>query len=172
MTTTTNNNGAQAAANGISPVEFIHALKEAYGIERQHIILLGEMLRVAGGESLIALLEDHLDITEVQEKRIEEIFRIMNINPSSARNSSMESLVQLAEATIKSNAEPMVKDASILNIAQKIEQFEMEFYKSLCIMSRVTGNVDIIEMLQATYEEEEYVKEEMLSFAKNNLVNA
>jgi hypothetical protein len=36
----------------------------------------------------------------------------------------------------------------------------------------VTGNVDIIEMLQATYEEEEYVKEEMLSFAKNNLVNA
>ncbi|MBA3898690.1 MAG: DUF892 family protein [Bacteroidetes bacterium] len=172
MTTTTNNNGIQAAANAISPVEFIHALKEAYGIEKQHIMILDEMIKVSSTGHLRALLEDHMDITEVQEKRIEEIFRIMNINPSSARNSTIESLVQLAEATLKSNSDNAAKDASILNIAQKIEIFEMEFYKSLCTMSRVTGNVDIIEMLQATYEEEEYVKTEMAAVAKNNLINA
>jgi ferritin-like metal-binding protein YciE len=170
MTTTTNNNINPAIVNTISPVEFIHALKEAYGIERLHIVILGEMLREATGETLRVLLEEHLDITEVQEKRIEEIFKIMNINPASARNSSMEALVQLAEETLKSNIEPVLKNSSILNIAHKIEQFEIDFYKSLCIMSRLTGNADIMDMLQATLEEEDLTKTEMAKFAKNNLV--
>lgn len=172
MANSTNYNVIQAVNTNLPPVEFIHGLKEAYGIEKQHIRLLGEMLRTATGEDIKALIEDHLDITEVQEKRIEEIFRIMNVNPSTVRQETMETLTQLAEGTLNSNSDSFAKDASILNICQKIEQFEIEFYKSLCTMSKVTGNEDIIDMLQATLEEEDYAKSEMIAIAKNNLVNA
>jgi ferritin-like metal-binding protein YciE len=171
MATTTNSNGIQSAVNPIPPVEFIHALKEAYGIEKQHIRILGDMLMAVNSRELKDLIENHLDITELQEKRIEEVFRLMNVSPSSVRNDSMESLVKLAEGALSSPAEASEKDASILNIAQKIEQFEIEFYRSLCVMSKITANADIIEMLQATFDEEEFGRAEMAAFSKQVLVN-
>jgi ferritin-like metal-binding protein YciE len=133
---------------------FLNDLKDIYHTEKQHIRILPKMIEAAQSESLKYLLEDHLDITEVQVKRIEEIFTIMDESPVSQKNIAIDTLINEIEELLKEQEGSSLIDPALISIAQRIEHYEISAYATLKTYAEIIGNKDSVELLQATLDEE------------------
>ena len=172
MTTINHYQSTTEKENNSIPGLFINELKRAYSVEKLHINILEKLTAAASNDELGEILDEHMDITEVQLNRIEEIFRLLNIETVSETHETMEMLCKEAEKTIEEIHEPQLRDPAILNIVQKMEDFEITSYRTLISYSEKIGNADINELLQATLDEEEDAEKVFNKLAESTLVNA
>ena len=171
---TTINHYHSTTENENNPIKglFINELRRAYSVEKLHINILEKLTAAASNDELGEILDEHMDITEVQLNRIEEIFRLLNIETTSETHETMEMLCKEAEKTIEEIHEPQLRDPAILNVVQKMEDFEITSYRNLISYAEKMGNADINELLQATLDEEEDAEKVFNKLAESALVNA
>jgi ferritin-like metal-binding protein YciE len=133
---------------------FLEELKDTYDAEKQLIKALPKMAKAASSDELTAAFEEHLDITEGQVTRLEQVFKSLGESPGRKKCEAMKGLVEEGAEIIEEEATPAVKDAALIAAAQKVEHYEIASYGCLRTWAQLLGNAKAAKLLQQTLDEE------------------
>jgi ferritin-like metal-binding protein YciE len=133
---------------------FVHSLRDVYDAEEQLIQALPKMEKAAGSAQLKSAFRTHLQQTENQKKRLEQVFQQMGMRASGVTCKGMQGLIKEGEEVISMGGEPEVKDAALIGAAQKVEHYEISAYGTLRTLAGKLGMMEAKALLQQTLDEE------------------
>ena len=148
---------------------FINQLKTIYGSEQVLIKSFPQILNEVTSSELKEALEEHLDIIEVQVKRLDEVFSMVKATAVKGASPALEGLTEEFNEIIKNTTDAKVKDAAIIAVVQKIKHYEIASYGCLRTWARVLGNEDAADLLQITLDEQEEVDEKLTEIAEASI---
>jgi ferritin-like metal-binding protein YciE len=134
---------------------FEHELKDLYSAEKQLIEALPKMAKKANDPQLKQAFEKHLQETQVQKDRLDQIFGILNLAPGRLKCKAMEGLIEEGEDMIDENATPETKDAGLIASAQRIEHYEISGYGTAAHFAQRLGKKDAFKLLEQSLAEEQ-----------------
>lgn len=154
---------------------FLDLLKNVFDGENQIIQKLPKVIQTASNQELKNALSEHLEETKNQVKRLQQIFKMLNENPTGTSCIGIEALFKEGEIESKINWTPAVKDAAIIIACQKIEHYEISAYGSARTIARhlndagINERIDfdeIADLLQLTLDEESSADEKLTDLAE------
>jgi ferritin-like metal-binding protein YciE len=148
---------------------FVDQLQDAYSAENQLVKALPQMAKAASSAELRAGIEQHLEETKNQVKRLEEAARLANADASGKTCEAMEGLIAEGKEMIAMKADGNVKDAGLIAAAQKVEHYEIALYGCLCTWAEELGMSDIKNLLHETLEEEKHTDAKLTELAEQRI---
>ena len=145
---------------------FVAELKDIYWAEKAMIKNLPKMIKAAESEELKAAFEEHLEVTEGQVERLEEVFAIIDMKPQGKKCEAMAGLVEEGEELMKEFKGTPALDAALISASQKMEHYEIASYGCLRTYARLLGHDEAVDLLQATLEEEAEADEKLTDIAE------
>lgn len=119
---------------------FIHLLSDTYSAEKQLTRGLAKLARAASDERLSAAFNAHLEETQGQIARIDQIIeQEPKIKIKRMKCVAMEGLIEEANEVIESTEKNEVRDAALIAAAQKVEHYEIASYGTLATPRRTVG---------------------------------
>jgi ferritin-like metal-binding protein YciE len=131
-----------------------HELQVMYSGEKLIVAGLPRMIKHAQNEELKHAFEQHLDETNTHVARLEQIAKMLNIDPEGDGNPSLKGLIAEGEKVMQKDADPDVMDATLIAGAQKIEHYEIAGYGTARYLAQLLGHTQISDLLSQTLEEE------------------
>jgi len=133
---------------------FIDQLKDLYDAEKQIVKALPRMAKAASSEELGEALRKHLDETQNQVGRLEEVFKMMGVPAKGKTCKGMKGLLEEGSEAIKEEEDETLSDLAIIAAAQKVEHYEISAYGTAKTIAEKLGREEAVELLQQTEEEE------------------
>ena len=164
-------NGVKAkpdAAEGLRDL-FVDELKDIYWAEKALTKALPKMIKNATSEELIEALTDHLQVTEQQVTRLEEVFEAIDEKPEAKKCEAMAGLIKEAEEIMEGTEEGVVRDAGIISAGQKVEHYEIASYGTLASFARTLGEDVAAALLEETLSEEKEADEKLSEIAESSI---
>ncbi len=148
---------------------FVDQLKDVYSAERQIIQALPKMAKAASDPQLQQAFQEHLEQTQHQKDRLDQVFQ--NLGASSGRKKcvGMEGLINEGQELIDNGGAPEVIDAGLIAAAQKVEHYEISAYGTLRSFARMLGNDQVAGLLQQTLDEEAQTDEKLTQLAERSV---
>ncbi|MBA3882195.1 MAG: ferritin-like domain-containing protein [Chthoniobacterales bacterium] len=129
-------------------------LKDIYSAEKQLLKAMPKMAKKASSQELKSALQEHLQVTEGQVRRLEQVFEALG-KPAKAKTcQAMKGLLEEASEIMEEDATDAVLDAGIIAAAQKVEHYEIASYGTVRTWARLCGEEDAADLLQQTLDEE------------------
>ena len=147
----------------------IGELKDLYSAETQLVKALPKMARAAGSETLRTAITDHLEQTKGQVARLEKVFGMLDSSPRGKKCKAMEGLVEEGSEMAGEEGEDAVRDAGIIAAAQRVEHYEIAAYGSTIAFAKQMGHTEIVEILQATLDEEKACDQKLSALAESEI---
>jgi ferritin-like metal-binding protein YciE len=147
---------------------FLDLLRDIYYAEKQITKALPKMAKKASSEELRMAFEEHLQETETQIERLDQVFEAVGQKPRAKKCPAMDGLVAEAKELMEQDAEPSVLDAGLIVSAQKVEHYEIAAYGSLRTFAEQLGYEEAAELLQETLDEEAATDEKLTELAEAN----
>ncbi len=153
---------------------FVDMLKDVYHAEKQLVRALPKMAKGASSSELSSAFEKHLEVTEGQVERIEDIFRELEMQPKTKVCHGMMGLVEEGKEVLEEakDGNPSAIDAALIAAAQKVEHYEISAYGSLKAFAETLGLDRVAELLQESLTEEEEADEELSGLAEDSVNDA
>jgi ferritin-like metal-binding protein YciE len=148
---------------------FEEQLKDIYWAEKALTKALPKMAKNATSEELVDALNEHLEVTQEQVGRIEQVFEILGKKAQAKKCEAMEGLIKEGESIVEDTNEGPVRDAGIIAACQKIEHYEIASYGTLASFATLLGETDIAELLETTLEEEKEADETLTGVAESSI---
>lgn len=154
-----------------------HCVQELYSVEEQIIEAMPAMIAKAQNPSLKQALKQHLQVTENQRERIDQVRQMLGADEESVTNytgilsnlfgggskcKGMEGLIDEGQKIMAENLNDEVMDAAIIGGSQKIEHYEIAAYGTARTYAQELGLTQVAQLLQQTLDEE-YRADEMLT---------
>lgn len=150
---------------------FLEELRDVYGAEQQLTKALPRLRKAATSPDLAMAFEDHLQVTQNQIARLEQIFQLMNEKPDAKKCEGMEGLLKEGESVIKdTETGSATRDVGLIVSAQKVEHYEIAAYGSLRQLARNINKEEVSRLLEQTLEEEK-ATDMLLSNLAETLIN-
>ncbi|HKP31322.1 MAG TPA: ferritin-like domain-containing protein [Chitinophagaceae bacterium] len=167
-----------------------HELEDLYSAEEQILKALPDMIEKAKDQQLKKALKDHLKVTEVHKKRLDQVLAEMNKGrEDEGKNNGqsggflsglfgggketckgMEGLIKEGTKVMGEDMEADVMDAAIIGAAQKIEHYEIASYGTVRAYAEELGLKNIEKILRTT-RDEEYEADTLLNQLALNRLN-
>ena len=129
-------------------------LKDIYSAEKQLLRAMPKMAKKATSPELKAALQEHLEVTQRQVERLEQVFESIG-KPAKAKTcKAMQGLIEEATEIMGEDADDAVLDAGIIAAAQKVEHYEIASYGTVRTWARLCGEEEAANLLQETLDEE------------------
>ena len=144
---------------------YLDELKDIYDAEQQLTKALPKMAKEATNEELRAAIEQHLDQTQTQIERLEQIFEELGEKAKGTKCEATRGLVEEAKRMMEDAEEDDVRDAAIIGAAQKIEHYEIATYGTLRTYAELLGFDEQAELLQETLDEEKETDDNLTELA-------
>jgi ferritin-like metal-binding protein YciE len=145
---------------------YLHSLRDTYNAEQQITKALPKIIKKVSSEELQEALQNHLEETEQQINRLDQIFDRLGQKSSGVKCAGMEGLLKEGDELFKEDASDAVLDAGIIVAAQKVEHYEIAAYGSLCTWAEALGYEEDLELLKQTIEEEKTADEKLTELAE------
>jgi ferritin-like metal-binding protein YciE len=142
---------------------FLHELADIYDAEKQILKALPKMAQAAQHEDLRHAFEEHLEQTEAQVERLEQVFEVIGEEPKGKGCKAMEGIIKEGDELIKEHQ----GDAALICAAQKVEHYEIASYGSLQSWARILGEDDAADLLEETLDEERDTDERLTEIAES-----
>src|SRR5215208_4356730 len=110
---------------------FLHGLQDIYYAENQITKTLKEMMNQRIDAALFDNLEHHLEETQEQIKRLEQIFRALGQAPQGVTCQAILGLIEEGQNLVREIEDENVRDAAMLASAQAMERYEITRYGTL-----------------------------------------
>ena len=140
-------------------------LKDIFWAEKALTDAIPKMIEKATSEELIAALEGHLEETKEQVKRVEQVFKSINMKPVAKKCEAMAGLMKEAEAIIEECEPGAMCDAGIVAGAQKIEHYEIASYGTMRQFAETLQLTEAAKLLEQTLDEEKRSDEKLTEVA-------
>jgi len=144
-------------------------LADIYNAEKQLLKALPRMAKAANSEGLRDAFEAHLEETEQQVERIEQVFEEFDKRPQSKKCKAMEGLISEAQEVISEFKGDQNLDAALICAAQKVEHYEIATYGCLCTWAELLGNREALRLLKETMNEEEQADQNLTELAESSI---
>src|SRR5690606_30842687 len=118
---------------------FIHELSDIYSAEKQLTKALPRLARAADAAELRSAFELHLEETQGQIERIDQVVEVLGIKLKRIKCAAMEGLVEEGKEVIDSIDAGPLRDAALIGGAQKVEHYEIAAYGTLCALAKQLG---------------------------------
>lgn len=158
----------KSAAEGLREL-FVDSLKDIYWAEKALTKALPKMAKNATSANLKAAIEDHLNVTQEQVARLEQVFEIIGKKAAAKKCDAMEGLIKEGESIMEETQPGAVRDAGIIAASQKIEHYEIATYGTLCAFAKTLGEDKAAQLLEATLAEEKEADVTLTEAAYNTI---
>jgi ferritin-like metal-binding protein YciE len=149
----------------------LHGLQDIYYAEQQITKALPKMIEQATNRDLAAGLKTHLEETNKQIERLDQVFKKLDKKPSGADCPAIDGLIKEADATAGEIDDKSVLDAGIVANAQAVEHYEIARYGTLIAWAEELGHSDIVRFLTTNLNEEKAANSKLNNIALRRGVN-
>jgi ferritin-like metal-binding protein YciE len=168
----TTRSDSKTALNGSAHKEnlariFEDTLKDIYWAEKHLTKALPKMSKAAYDENLSAAFSNHLQETQGQIERLEQVFEQLGKRAQGKKCPAMEGLVEEGKEAIDEYDKGYARDAALIISAQKIEHYEIAAYGSLKAHAQMMGKEEIASLLDETLQEESETDEKLTEISGN-----
>ena len=133
---------------------FVEQIRDMYDAEKQLVKALPKMAKAAQSEELSDALRMHLEETQGQVSRLEEVFAIAGVPAKGKSCKGMKGLIEEGSEAVQEEEAGALRDLAIIAAAQKVEHYEMSAYGTVRTMAEQLGLDDAVELLQQNEDEE------------------
>lgn len=146
---------------------FVHELRDVYDAEQQIVKALPKMIQAANYPELRSAFEEHLEQTQNQVSRLEQVFDLIGEKAKASKCKGMAGLIDEGKEMIDEDADPAAKDAGLISAAQKVEHYEIAAYGTVRTYAEMLGNKQAADLLDETLQEEKETDERLTALAEN-----
>lgn len=146
---------------------FVNELKDLYNAEQQLTRALPRMAKAASTPQLRKALEDHLEVTREQVRRLEQVFEEIGAPAKGKTCQAMKGLIEEGQELVKEGLESEVLDAGIIGAAQRVEHYEIAGYGTARTMAETLGHRKAVKLLEQTLKEEKAADEKLTRIAES-----
>jgi ferritin-like metal-binding protein YciE len=147
---------------------FVEELRDMYDAEKRIVKALPKLAKAAETEELREAFTSHLEETEQQVARLEQVFQTIGEKPRGKKCDGMMGILEEGR-TMMEELEGIVLDAALISGAQKVEHYEIASYGTLAYYAELLGNEEARELLGETLEEEKAADEKLTAIAKSSV---
>jgi ferritin-like metal-binding protein YciE len=148
---------------------YLKELRDLYDAENQITDALPKLIDAANNSELQNALQEHLNVTQTQIARLEQIFQTLNEKPSGETCKGMKGVIKEGDEVVSAGGDPATVDAGIISAAQRVEHYEMAGYGTVRTYAKLLGQNQHAQLLQQTLDEEEEADQTLTQIA--NTVN-
>lgn len=147
----------------------LDTIKDLYHAEKQLVKALPRMAKAANSEQLRAAIEEHLEVTEGQVDRLEQVFEELDMSPKAKVCHGMVGIVDEGKELLQKqdDSDPAALDAALIVAAQKVEHYEIAAYGSARTFAETLGLNRVAELLQESLSEEEETDAKLTQLAES-----
>jgi len=149
---------------------YIDELRDIYNAEMQITKAMPRMIKAVTNEELKAALQNHLEETETQIERMEQVFELAGQKVRGKKCAAMEGIIEEGKEILSEDIDDNALDAMIIAAAQKVEHYEIASYGTVRTWANQLGFTDQAELLEQTLEEEKAAND-MLTQIAEGMVN-
>jgi ferritin-like metal-binding protein YciE len=150
---------------------FLHGLQDIYYAEKQITKALPKMIANATNRDLSAGLKAHLEETEKQIHRLEQVFAKLGKPAKGVDCPAIDGLIKEADETAGEVDDKSVLDAAIVGNAQAVEHYEIARYGTLIAWAEELGHEDVVRFLTTNLNEEKAANSKLNNIALRKGVN-
>ena len=133
---------------------FVNQLKDVLSAEKQITKALPKMVKAAKSSQLAEAFESHLEETEKQIERLEQVFESLGKRAQAKHCHGMEGLLKEGDEAMEAEGEDALVDSELIAAAQRVEHYEIAAYGTLANYAQMMGLTEAAELLHETLEEE------------------
>ncbi len=145
---------------------FIEELQDLYSAENQIIEALPDMIEEASSPQLKNALQQHLEETRGQVRRLDQIFdQLPKVDRKDKTCKGMKGIIKDGQDLLDTDAEPEVLDAGMIAGAQRVEHYEIAGYGTVRTYAELLGRKDWAQLLEQTLQEEKNADQKLNQLA-------
>jgi len=133
---------------------YLNELHCLYNAENQVVKALPKMIESVHSADLRNALNEHLQQTHEQVRRLQQVFQLHHEEAKGQRCKGVEGLIEDGKDLLRHDENADVRDAAIIAAAQKLEHYEIATYGALRTWARQMGHLEAADLLQRTLDEE------------------
>lgn len=140
----------------------VEELQDLYSAENQIIEALPDMIEEASSPELKNALQDHLEETRGQVRRLDQIFsQLPNVKKDGKTCKGMKGIIKDGQDLLDTDAEAEVLDAGMIAAAQRVEHYEIAGYGTVRTYAQLLGRNDWAQLLEQTLNEEKQADQKL-----------
>jgi len=148
---------------------FLDEIRDLYDAEKQLTKALPKMAKAASSQELKKALEDHLQETQGQVERLEQVFEMLEQKATGKKCAAMAGLIKEGQEVVASTSDSAVRDAGIIAAAQKVEHYEISGYGSARTFAQLLRHEDVASLLEETLNEEKMADRKLNEIAESQV---
>jgi ferritin-like metal-binding protein YciE len=146
-----------------------YKLQSIYDAENQALQAYPQIVGAVSSNDLKQALQQHMEQTQGQVQRLEQIFQQLGETPGGQTCASMQGLIQEGQQLIQQGGAPEVLDAAIIGAAQAIEHHEIAAYGTARTLAQQAGMTEAAQLLEQTLEEEKQTDAKLTTLAEQHV---
>ena len=144
----------------------VRSLIDLYRAEHRLLPALERMGAAAANPDLVGIFRRHREESRAHIGRLERALRSVGAKPRSGKSASIDAIEEEGKRVLKRKADPDVRDAWLIAMAQRIEHLEIANYGTARAFAQTLGYTDAAHLLEQTLEEERAMDEQLTRLAR------
>jgi ferritin-like metal-binding protein YciE len=148
---------------------FIDELRDTYDAEKQLTKALPKLAKAATNAKLRAAFESHLQETQRQIARLEQVFESLDEKVRGKHCDGIAGIIEEGKSIMEEDFDETTMDACLIAAGQRAEHYEMAAYGTLVAWAQAMGHNEAAALLQETLEEEKAADEKLTTIAESGI---
>jgi ferritin-like metal-binding protein YciE len=148
---------------------FLHVVQDIYYAENQIMKALPDMVSKATNRDLTAAFKSHLQETEKQIARLEQVFKLLDQAPKGTACPAIDGIIKEANEIASEIEDKKVLDAALIAAAQAVEHYEITRYGTLIAWAGDLGQDAIAKLLNTTLKGEKAADKKLSGIAEKKV---
>lgn len=148
---------------------FIDELRDTYDAEKQLTKALPKLAKAATNAKLRAAFETHLQETERQIARLEQVFESLDEKVRGKHCDGIAGIIEEGKSIMEEDFDETTMDACLIAAGQRAEHYEMAAYGTLVAWAQTMGHSDAARLLQQTLDEEKAAAKKLSGLAEGGI---
>lgn len=148
---------------------FIDELRDAYDTEKQLTKALAKLAKAASSPNLRDAFETHLEETQGQIERLEEVFESLDEKVRGKHCDGIAGIIEEGKSIMEEDFDDTTMDACLIAAGQRAEHYEMAAYGTLIAWAQAMGHNEAVKLLQQNLNEEKAADKKLSSLAEGGI---
>ena len=148
---------------------FIDELRDTYDAEKQLTKALPKLAKAASNPKLRQAFEGHLEETQGQIERLEQVFESLDEKVRGKHCDGMAGIIEEGKSIMEEDFDDTTMDACLIAAGQRAEHYEMAAYGTLVAWAQVMGHTEAARLLQQTLDEEKTADKKLSGLAEGGI---
>jgi ferritin-like metal-binding protein YciE len=148
---------------------FIDELRDTYDAEKQLTKALPKLAKAATNAKLRAAFETHLEETQGQIERLEQVFESLDEKVRGKHCDGIAGIIEEGKSIMEEDFDETTMDACLIAAGQRAEHYEMAAYGTLVAWAQAMGHTEAAKLLQQTLDEEKAADKKLSGLADGGI---